>query len=147
APHLAGPSQAIRKSISKLVLDSEIRILVQILTAMRNGCAFCADLALAEGVKKKIGREKFQALGIWLSDGNKQLQSEQFTEKQMVALELADLIASHSVTDEAFANAGRFFNERELIEIAWVVSVESYYNALNGALGIGSDHLAAMVSE
>ncbi|NJM53414.1 MAG: carboxymuconolactone decarboxylase family protein [Blastocatellia bacterium] len=43
-------------------LSPELRLLIKVATATQNSCTFCQDIALAQAVKGKIGKEKFVAL-------------------------------------------------------------------------------------
>lgn len=46
------------------------------------------------------------------------------------------------VSKETFDELKKHFNEREIVEIAWMVAAETYYNTINHALNIGNDNLS-----
>ncbi len=145
APRLAGVSQAIVWTLGGLSLPKEIGILVQVAVALENGCAFCADLAVANGIRRRLGRAKFEALAEWSHGGYEReaAESRALSEAERAAVLFAVQAARHRTSDDDFALVRAHFSERQTIEIAWTAAIESYYNTLNGALGIGSDNLAA----
>jgi len=39
------------------------------------------------------------------------------------------------------------FDDTEIVELAWLISVETYYNVMRRALGIGSDGLRDLAED
>ena len=60
-------------------------------------------------------------------------------ESELIRVE--NLVFSDATTDETFEALRAHFDEREIVELTWLVAVENYYNRMNRALGIGSDGL------
>jgi alkylhydroperoxidase family enzyme len=119
-----------------LRIDRELRVLLQLSGAMQNGCTFCADLVMAEAAKQRIGKERFRELGEFET-------SPRFTDRERAALAYCVAVnASLHVSDAVLARVREHFDEREMVEVAWVCAVERYFNTLALPLRIGSDGLA-----
>lgn len=137
APLLGFTSMIIYSVMDRgLKLDRELRFLLQVAVSWSNGCTFCADIALAEIARAKIGRERFRDL----SDFER---ASQFSERERAALAYVNALAvSLTIRDELWARLARSFSERECAEIVWVCAVERYFNSMAVPLRIGSDDLA-----
>jgi len=119
-----------------LSLEQDLRYLVQVGTAMRNGCTFCADLVLAEAVRKKVGIDRFTNFLNFETAGH-------FSGREKAALAYAFAVAdSLAVPDAVFARLKSSFSEREIAELVWICAVERYFGSMALPLRIGSDHLA-----
>lgn len=117
-------------------LDAELRFLVPLSLAMREGCTFCSDLTRAEAIRARIGRERFRDLLDYES-------SEHFSARERAALAYAEAVQrSLHVEDAVLERLRRHFEEREIVEIVWLCAVERYYNAMALPLRIGSDGLS-----
>lgn len=137
APALALASIAFAMILDRgLSLPKELRFLVQIASATRKGCTFCADLMLAEAVMQQLGRERFLALDD--VEG-----SARFDEAEKAAVAYAYAVSdSLEVPDAIFARLRRSFDERQITELVFLCAAERYFNGLALPLRIGSDHLA-----
>ena len=64
------------------------------------------------------------------------LDSEMFSEKELVALELADRMAEsgHAVNDDLWDRLKRHFDEGELVELVSVIGLFNYFNRVNDTL-------------
>lgn len=118
-------------------LEPSLRLLIQTQVSMLNGCAFCNDISLAQAVRKKLGAEKFFALGDDLST-----KSKVFTEKEQAVIAFVNEYAKErQISDETFENLRQFFSETKIIEITAMNAFEQYFNAFAIPLGIESDGL------
>jgi alkylhydroperoxidase family enzyme len=123
---------------TRLSLDPEVHLLVQELVATINGCAFCRDIGLAEAPTETLPREKLNALLRYQT-------APVFDDAERAALAYAeDVTREVDVGDDAFGALRAHFDEREIVELTWLVARENYYNRLNRPLGIGSDDLCEM---
>ena len=61
---------------------------------------------------------------------------ELFTEKELVALEFAEVMTteSNNVPDERYNEMKKYFDDGQIVEIACVVGVFNYFNKFNNAL-------------
>ena len=65
-----------------------------------------------------------------------------YQESEKAALLFAqELTLEKKISDATFEQARKFYSERELVEIAWLVATEHYYNLMNLAFNIHSDNL------
>ena len=64
------------------------------------------------------------------------LDQEIFSEKELVALELADRMAEsgHAVGDDLWARLRQHFDEGELVELVSVIGLFNYFNRVNDTL-------------
>ena len=78
----------------------------------------------------KVPEEKIAALLVSILD------REMFTERELVALELADRMAEsgHAVSDELWARLLEHFDEGETIELVSVIGLFNYFNRVNDTL-------------
>jgi alkylhydroperoxidase family enzyme len=118
----------------KLVLPSQTAVLIREQVASINMCAFCMDASRWYVLTRDPGNlERLDAL--------KQYQtSPLFTEAQRAALDYAsELTRDKQVQPATFARLTRYYNEREICDIVWLVASEHLNNLTNIGLGIGSD--------
>ncbi len=122
----------------KLILDTELVYLIRHHVAQINSCNFCMDIGIAIAIRNRHSREKFYRLHD-LDD------NPIYSDAERAALYMAgELTIDKQISDITFANARKYFSERALVEIAWVVSTEHYYNLLNLAFNIHSDNLCEL---
>jgi hypothetical protein len=57
---------------------------------------------------------------------------------------VTELTVTKEVKPETFERLARFYGEREICDIVWLVASEHLYNLSNIALNIGSDGLCAV---
>lgn len=131
----------MNKLEGRLTLDPELRLLVKELVATINGCAFCQDIARADAQEEEVSPEKWEAL----------LQYEShpaFGEAERAALTYAEEVTrTVDANEDTFDALRAHFDEREIVELTWLVALENYYNLLNRPLGIGSDNLCGLTDE
>jgi alkylhydroperoxidase family enzyme len=123
-------------------LPAELRLLATTRVAQLNGCAFCQDIKRAYAIRERLGIAKFDALDAWRASGA-------FSPRERAALAFVEEATREKrVSDATFAEAQRWFDERELAELALSNAIENFYNAMNLALGIDrSDGLEAIARE
>ena len=78
----------------------------------------------------KVPEEKIAGLKVAILDPSL------FTEKELVALELADRVSEsgHAVSDELWERLLQHFERDELIELVSVCGLFNYFNRVNDAL-------------
>jgi AhpD family alkylhydroperoxidase len=138
APRLALLTQRIVRTRDKLSLDRELVHLLMAHSSLLNGCAFCADLHLAELVRERLGSAKFEALGDYR-------QSPAFSDRERAALAFAEQATRHRHVDDAtFQELQKHFDEREIVEIVWLNALGNYFNIISASLDFESDGLAEL---
>ena len=100
-----------------------------------NVCLFCMDIGRSFAIKATMNEAKFDALEQYLT-------SPHFTDAERAALDyVTDLTKEKRVNPETFARLSRYYSEREICEIVWLVASEHLYNMTNIGLNIHSDIL------
>lgn len=119
----------------KLVLPPETAMLVRERVARINVCLFCIDIGRAFTIKASMDQAKFDALEQYGT-------SSLFTDAERAALDYATQLTKEKKVDpEVFARLSRYYSEREICEIVWLVASEHLYNMSNIGLNIHSDML------
>jgi alkylhydroperoxidase family enzyme len=125
----------ISKLDKKLTLPAETVLLVREHVARINVCLFCMDIARSFIVQASMNEAKFDALENYR-------QSPQFSDAERAMLDyVTELTKEKKVNPETFARLTRYFSEREICEIVWLVASEHLYNMTNIGLNIHSDML------
>ena len=119
----------------KLMLPAETVMLIREQVARTNVCLFCIDIGRWATIQASMNQAKFDALEHYQT-------SPLFTEAERAALDYATVLAKEKRVDpDAFARMSRFYSEREICEIVWLVASEHLYNMTNVGLNIHSDML------
>jgi alkylhydroperoxidase family enzyme len=119
----------------KLTLPNETVMLISQKVANINICSFCIDIGRAVTIKTSMNQAKFDALEEYES-------SPLFTDAERAALDYAtELTTNKTVNPETFARLTKYYSEREICEIVWLVASEHLYNMTNIGLNIHSDML------
>jgi alkylhydroperoxidase family enzyme len=119
----------------KLVLKPETIMLIREQVARTNVCLFCIDIGRYYTIKASMNKTKFDALEEYQT-------SPFFTDAERTALDYAtELTKDKKVNPDTFASMSRFYSEREVCEIVWLVASEHVYNITNIGLNIHSDML------
>lgn len=122
-------------------LEEELSLLIHVRGSMLNGCGFCADIAKARAVQKRLGMEKFAALGEW--EG-----SELFDDRERAVLSYVDeLQRTRDVSDETFEGLRKHLSERQIVEVVVANAISGFYNLLNVPLRIEDDGLTALAEQ
>ena len=119
----------------QLVLPRETVFLIREQVAHLNVCQFCMDIGRAFVIQAKMNVAKFDALAEYNI-------SPLFTDAERAALDyVTELTQDKKVSPETFAHLSRYYSEREICEIVWLVASEHLYNMTNIGLNIHSDML------
>ncbi len=67
---------------------------------------------------------------------NKLKNPELFSEKELIALEFAEVMTtdSNNLSDELYKDVKKYFDDGEIVEIASVIGIFNYFNRFNNAL-------------
>ncbi len=125
----------INKLDKKLELPRETVFLIRAQVARINICLFCIDIGRWAASKESMNAEKFDALDQYNT-------SPLFTDSERAALDyVTELTKDKKVNPETFARMSRYYSERQICEIVWLVASEHLYNMTNIGLNIHSDML------
>jgi alkylhydroperoxidase family enzyme len=119
----------------KLRLPAETVLLIREQVARINVCPFCIDIGRSITIKASMNQAKFDGLEDYST-------SPLFSDAERAALDYAtELTKDKKVDPNTFANLSRFYSEREICGIVWLVASEHLYNLTNIGLNIHSDML------
>jgi len=131
----------IGKLDKKLTLQPETVLLVREQVAHINVCRFCMDIGRSFAIKTSMNEAKFDALEHYDT-------SSLFTDAERAALDyVTELTKDKEVNPDTFARLSRYYSEREICEIVWLVASEHLYNLTNIGLNIHSDMLCDITRE
>jgi alkylhydroperoxidase family enzyme len=119
----------------KLLLSRETVLLIREKVARINVCLFCTDIARSFTIKASMNQAKFDALDEYKT-------SSLFSDAERAALDyVTELTQEKRVNRDTFERLARYYSEREICEIVWLVGSEHLYNITNIGLNIHSDML------
>ena len=120
----------------KLQLPAQTAVLIREQVASINTCLFCMDATRWYAMKESADSlARLDALPEYRT-------SPLFTDAQRAALDYAtQLTAEKKVDPGTFERLTRYYSEREICDIVWLVASEHLYNMTNDGLNIGSDGL------
>jgi alkylhydroperoxidase family enzyme len=133
-------SSKISKLDKKLLLPPATVLLIREHVARLNVCLFCMDIGRWFAAKASMNENKLEAIEQYRT-------SALFTDAERAALDyVTELTKDKQVNPETFARMSRYYSEREICEIVWLVASELVYNITNIGLNIYSDMLCAVGS-
>jgi AhpD family alkylhydroperoxidase len=103
--------------------------LVKLRASQINGCGFCTDMHIKDALHAGENQQRLNLVAVWR-------EATVFTEAERAALELAEqgtriADAAGGVTDEAWANAAKHYDDDQLIALVAVIAFINTYNRLN----------------
>jgi AhpD family alkylhydroperoxidase len=120
-------------SAGRVLTESTVPVTTQELVKLRasqiNGCGVCTDMHIKEAVAAGESQLRLNLVAAWRD-------ATVFTEAERAALELAEqgtriADAAGGVTDEAWANAAKYYDEDQLAALVSIIAVINAYNRLN----------------
>lgn len=125
----------------KLILPAETKMLIREQVARINVCLFCIDIGRSFTIKASMNQAKFDALEVYRT-------SPLFSDAERAALDyVTELTKTKSVSPDTFSRMRRYYSEREVCEIVWLVATEHVYNMTNIGLNIHSDMLCDLTKK
>jgi len=136
--------QFVGKSYSldkKLTLSRELIMLIRQRVAQINVCRYCIDVNRYYAIKASMNEAKFTELEDYKT-------SPLFSEAERAALDYAtELIEEKKMNRSTFARLSRFYSEREICEIVWLIAIENVANLPSIGLNVHSDDLCQIVKK
>jgi AhpD family alkylhydroperoxidase len=120
-------------SAGRVVEDSALPAATQGLVNLRasqiNGCGFCTDMHAKEAAHAGESQVRLNLVATWR-------EATVFTEAERAALELTEqgtriADAAGGVTDEAWANAAKHYDEEQLWGLVALIALINAYNRFN----------------
>lgn len=123
----------------KLKLPSPTAVIIRGQVASINGCLYCLDASRWYAIREsQDNAARFDALSQYRT-------SPLFSDPERAALDYATELTTHKrVKKDTFERLTRYYSEREICEIVWLVASEHLYNMSNIGLNIGSDGLCEL---
>ena len=119
-------------SANEVVAESKLPTATQELVKIRasqiNGCGFCLDMHTKDAAQAGETSVRLNLVAAWR-------EATVFTEAERAALELAEqgtrIADGGGVTDEAWANAAKHYDDDELTSLVAQIAVINAFNRLN----------------
>ena len=120
-------------SAGQAASDSGLPVTVQELVKIRasqiNGCGFCTDMHTKDAAAEGESQQRLNLVGVWR-------EATVFTEAERAALELAEqgtriADAAGGVTDAAWAEVVKHFDENQLVALMSLIALINAYNRIN----------------
>ena len=117
------------KAISDSTLPHATQELVKIRASQINGCGFCLDMHTKDAAHAGETAVRLHLVAAWR-------EAKVFTDAERAALELAEqgtriADAGGGVTDEAWANAAKHYDEEQLVALVSLIALINAYNRVN----------------
>ena len=117
------------KAISDSSLPGTVQELVKIRASQINGCGYCTDMHTKDAAHAGESAQRLHLVAAWR-------EATVFTDAERAALELAEqgtriADASGGVTDEAWAQAAKHFDEEQLLALISLIALINAYNRVN----------------
>lgn len=123
--HLNSAGQVVSNS----TLPAATQELVKIRASQINGCGFCTDMHTKEAARAGETSVRLNLVAAWR-------EATVFTEAERAALELTEqgtriADAAGGVTDEAWTNAAKHYDEEQLVALTALIALINTYNRVN----------------
>jgi AhpD family alkylhydroperoxidase len=110
-------------------LPAATQELVKIRASQINGCGFCTDMHTKDAAARGESPVRLNLVAAWR-------EATVFTDAERAALELAEqgtriADAAGGVTDEAWQNAAKHYDEEQLAALVALVALINVYNRMN----------------
>ncbi|MGX1670751.1 carboxymuconolactone decarboxylase family protein [Streptomyces sp. NPDC055400] len=118
---------------SKVVTDSTLPAATQELVKIRasqiNGCSFCTDMHTKDAAAAGEDQTRLNMVAAWR-------EAKVFSDAERAALELTEqgtriADASGGVSDAAWANAAKYYDEDQLTALVSLIALINAYNRVN----------------
>ncbi|MCT2589421.1 carboxymuconolactone decarboxylase family protein [Streptomyces sp. N2-109] len=120
-------------SAGKVLADSTLPLKTQELVRLRasqiNGCGFCTDMHTKDAAHAGETQTRLNLVAAWR-------EATVFTDAERAALELTEqgtriADAAGGVTDEAWANAAKYYDEEQLVALVSAIALINTFNRVN----------------
>ena len=110
-------------------LPAATQELVKLRASQINGCGFCTDMHIKDALHAGESQQRLNLVAVWR-------EAKVFTEAERAALELAEqgtriADAAGGVTDEAWANAAKHYDDDQLAALVTLIALINAYNRMN----------------
>jgi AhpD family alkylhydroperoxidase len=110
-------------------LPTATQELVKLRASQINGCGFCTDMHTKDALHAGESQQRLNLVAAWR-------EAKVFTDAERAALELAEqgtriADAAGGVSDDAWANATKYYDDEQLAALVAVIALINAYNRMN----------------
>ena len=110
-------------------LSTATQELVKLRASQINGCGYCTDMHTKDALHAGESQQRLNLVAAWR-------EATVFTEAERAALELAEQATriadgATGVTDEAWANAAKHYNDEQLMALVAAIGLINAFNRMN----------------
>jgi AhpD family alkylhydroperoxidase len=110
-------------------LPAATQELVKLRASQINGCGFCTDMHIKDALHAGESQERLNLVAVWR-------EAKVFTEAERAALEVTEqgtriADAAGGVSDEAWANAAKHYDDDQLFALVGAIALINAYNRIN----------------
>lgn len=116
----------LEKYLSSTVISVQLKELIKIRASQINGCAYCIDMHTTEALKNGESNRRIFAISAWH-------ESPLFDEIEKAVLQMTDeitLVSDQGLSDEAFEEAKKHFNDNEIAQIIMQIVTINAWNRI-----------------
>ena len=115
--------------LSESALPTATQELVKLRASQINGCGFCTDMHTKDALHAGETQTRLNLVATWR-------EATVFTEAERAALEIAEqgtriADAAGGVSDEAWANAAKHYDDDQLVALVTAIALINAYNRMN----------------
>lgn len=131
APEALEKIMELEKYAKKTAIDKKLRELIKIRVSQINGCSYCLNMHTKEAKKLNVSDEQIDHLTAWK-------ESDRYSEKEKIALELAEnitLISEKGVNDDLYERVREHYDEKEYVDLVIIINQINMWNRLSISMG------------
>ncbi|AYF73772.1 carboxymuconolactone decarboxylase family protein [Nocardia yunnanensis] len=126
APEMAKALNALERAAQHTTLEKPLRELVKLRVAQINGCVYCVDMHARDAVAGGDTWRRVNLVAVWR-------EAPFFTARERAAFALAEAmtrLADSEVGDQVWRQAAAEFDEKELADLVWHVTLINTWTRL-----------------
>lgn len=126
APHINKAMNAFDAASRQTTIETSLLELVRLRASQLNGCAYCVDTHSRDARQAGETEQRLYAVPVWR-------ETPLFSDRERAAFELTEAatrLTEGGVSDEVWARATKHFDDVQLAELVWVITVINAWNRL-----------------
>ena len=127
APQAYKAMMGLEMYLANVEISKSLKELIKIRASQINNCAYCIDMHTKDALKHGETNQRIFILSAW-----KEAKSF-FTEEEQAVLVMTEeitMISQNGLSDEAYANASKFFSESQIAEIIMAIVTINAWNRI-----------------
>jgi AhpD family alkylhydroperoxidase len=126
APDALQAMSGLSAYLDECGLDPKLRYLIEVRVSQINGCIYCVDSHTQQARTAGEAQQRLDCLPVWR-------EAPFFSARERAALAWAEsvtLVAQTGVPDAVYEEACAHFNEKELVDLTYVIMAMNAWNRL-----------------